>query len=134
MTNEEKIEFLRQYRENGCEIERVRMEIAKWESLACRVTASFGVARGGNGEDRLQCAVEKIDALKNELIDQVGERIALRRWIGGTIASLPDESLRRLLCYRYIDCLTWEQIAERMHYSVMQVHRLHRKALDLLIL
>lgn len=37
---------------------------------------------------------------------------------------------RRLLRYRYLDGMSWEEICEAMAYSWSHVHRIHARALD----
>lgn len=44
------------------------------------------------------------------------------------IDKVEDTLERAILRYRYITCLTWEQIAERMGYSMAQVYRIHNRA------
>lgn len=46
------------------------------------------------------------------------------------IMKLENSSERMLLQSRYIFNETWEQIAERIGYSVMHTHRIHKKALE----
>ena len=36
-----------------------------------------------------------------------------------------------MLSKRYLLMKTWEQIAEEMDYSVVQIHRIHKKALEI---
>lgn len=38
-----------------------------------------------------------------------------------------EDTEKELCKLRYIDGLTWEQIAEKMCYSYTQVHRIHKK-------
>ena len=45
------------------------------------------------------------------------------------IDEVEDVMERALLRYRYITCLTWEQIAEKMGFCLAQVHRIHSRAL-----
>ena len=48
------------------------------------------------------------------------------------ILSIPDADCMRLLCYRYVNMLTWEEIAVLMHYTYQWVAGpLHSKALGL---
>lgn len=54
----------------------------------------------------------------------------LRAEAGALIDTVPDEGLRVLLRYRYLNGATWEHIAHRMGYSCKQAHRLHEKALS----
>lgn len=44
------------------------------------------------------------------------------------IDKVEDTLERAILRYRYITCLTWEQIAERMGYSMAQIYRIHNRA------
>lgn len=39
---------------------------------------------------------------------------------------------RMLLRYRYIDGLTWDQVSEKMHYSLRNVHRMRKEAVRML--
>lgn len=48
------------------------------------------------------------------------------------IADAFPEKYRRLLRLHYIDCLSWEQTADTMHYSVDNIYYLRLKALELL--
>ena len=45
------------------------------------------------------------------------------------IEALEDERQRNVMRLYYLNGLTWEQVAERMHYSREWVCRLHRKAI-----
>lgn len=45
------------------------------------------------------------------------------------IAKLPDE-YRQLFRLRYEEHMTYQQIAEAMHYSPRRIERLHRRGLD----
>lgn len=49
-----------------------------------------------------------------------------------TISELENADYQRLLIYRYLDRLTWEEIAEKLFCSVASVKRWHIKALELL--
>ena len=48
------------------------------------------------------------------------------------IAKLEDETLQMILIYRYIDWLTWNEIATRVYYSDKTVRRKHDLAIGLL--
>ena len=48
------------------------------------------------------------------------------------IAKLEDETLQMILIYRYIDWLTWSEIAARVYYSDKTVRRKHDLAIGLL--
>lgn len=48
--------------------------------------------------------------------------------LSSEIDKVEDVLERAILRYRYITCLTWEQIAEKMGYCLSQVYRIHNRA------
>lgn len=132
MTNQEKKDFLRRYRDNEREIRWLQEEILRWESQSRKTTVSFCGAggTGGSGEDHLQVAIERIVGLQNRLTQQVIERVRLREQIEDVIGTVGDERLRLLLRYRYIEGWTFERIAVELNYSWRQIIRMHGQALD----
>lgn len=70
-----------------------------------------------------------------ELTDKIDHRIdelcAVKAEVMDMIEKIADNKLRELLIARYINCLTFEQIAVKMGCSPRWVMRLHKKALIL---
>lgn len=70
-----------------------------------------------------------------ELIDKIDRRIdelcAVKAEIFDLIEKIPDIKLRGLLIDRYINCLTFQQIADKMEISPRWVMSLHKRALNL---
>lgn len=128
---EDKKAFLSRYGCNELEIERLEQEIELWESRAERMTASFSEAFGkSSGGDRVQNAVGELVELRAALYDRLTDSTTLRLDIEGCLAQVDDDRLRLLLELRYIDGLTWENVAQRMHTEYRWVLRLHKKALE----
>lgn len=135
MTNQDKIAWLRRYREAVAEQDRLMGEIAQWRSLAEKVSPTLsGMPAGGGGPGRMIAAVEHINALEAELAEQIVERVSARREIGQAIGRVPDERLARLLRLRYIDGMTWEKIAVQMDMTYQWVCKLHGKSLELIVI
>ena len=135
MTNQDKIAWLRRYREAAAEQDRLMAEIARWRSLAEWVSPSLsGMPAGSGGPGRMIAAVECLDELEAELAEQIVERVTIRREIGQAIDRLPDERLARLLRLRYIDGMTWEKIAVQMDMTYQWVCQLHGKSLELIVI
>lgn len=104
-----------------------------WESRAQRVTASFSfTAAGGKGEDRIQRATDSLVELRAMLYDKLLDSTEIRLEIERCLASIKDDRLRLLMEYRYINGLTWEQVAETMHCEYRWILRLHKRALALI--
>ena len=135
MTNQEKKEFLQQYRLAEMEEQRLEYEIERWRSRAEKVTPGYSKAPAGGGDGRsMEHTLERLGELAVELTHQRDNLIRLRREIGAAIDTVPDARLRELLRLRYIDGLSFEQIAVRMSYSWRQVIRLHGAALSKVVM
>ena len=133
MTNQEKKAFLHQYGDNEREIRRLEEELDRWESRAEKVTASYSLAPAhGSDDDKVQVAVDNITEVKAMLYDRLTDATELRRIIQAAIDAVGDGRLRNLLAYRYIDGMTFEQIAVEMEVTYVHACRLHGNALNLL--
>ena len=135
MTNQDKKEFLQQYRLAEMEEQRLEHEIERWRSRAERMTAGYSKAPAGGADGRsLENTMEHIDDLTRQLSDQRDRLVTLWREIGMAIDSVPDARLQELLRLRYIEGLSFEQIAVRLDYSWRQVIRLHGAALSKVVM
>lgn len=131
MTNQDKKEFLQQYRLAEMEEQRLEHEIERWRSRAERMTAGYSKAPVGGADGRsMEHTLERLGELAVELTQQRDKLIRLRREIGAAIDTVPDARLRELLRLRYIEGLSFERIAVSMDYSWRQVIRLHGVALN----
>lgn len=126
--------FLSRYADNEREIRRLEEEISRWESRAEKVTSSFSHAPSHCGEDRIQSAVDEIVELRNLLYDRLVDATELRRQIAQSISSVPEQRLRLLLEYRYIDDLTWEAVASALACDYRWTLRLHDRALAAILI
>lgn len=130
LTYEDKIKYLRRYRNAICEINRLEDEIAKWRSLAEKVTASLALAPGGGTGDRISSAVEHIEECIAKRERELSALCVLRDEIGKAIKTVADERLARLLRLRYIDNLRIEEIAEQEHIDSRWVQKLLRRGVE----
>ena len=80
--------------------------------------------------DRVGEITAKIVDLEREINDEIDRSVDIQREIRRSISTVPEQRLRTILEYRYINGLTFEQIAVKMNYSYMQICRLHGKALN----
>lgn len=130
VTNGEKKAILLEYRAIERRINRLIDEKAAWNAKATATTSSFSdMPRSGGGSDKIQTTVEKIIEIEEKLDHEIYALADLRNRIETAVEKLEDGRLRDVMRYRYIDGMKWEQIAVEMHYSYMQVCRLHGKAL-----
>lgn len=69
-------------------------------------------------------------AAYSETIDKrIDELYSIKNEILAAINEVEDNTLRRLLILRYIKFYTWEEIAEKMNYSMRRVYDFHGRAL-----
>ena len=132
MTTREKKEILLKYRSTVREIEWLEREIQQWRSNAERMTASYHAAPASGGSNRrsIEEAVEQIDKLIRRFMDYQSDLIRTRGMIENAIESLRDPVLQEVLQMRYLDGLSFHQIAGKLGYSDRHLVRLHRAALE----
>ena len=82
------------------------------------------------GDEKAIDVLEKILALEKQILQEIDQRITLQTDIHTAIERVSDGKERLLLRYRYIDFLKWEEIADKMNFSLRNIHRLHSRALS----
>ena len=133
MTRQERKEWLERYRNCEREIEIIGLETEEWRSIAEKATPSWTEIKAGNGTDRMQAAIERIDDLRNLLAEEILRLTALRYEIESAIITLPDESMRTLLRMRYINCMRIEDISEKWPMEYRHVQRCINRAVESLV-
>lgn len=113
----------------------INAKLAQVEELRSRAqTVSGGNSPGSHSSqpyDRIGEITAKIVDLECEINEEIDHLVDIQREIRETIAAVPEERLRTLLEYKYLNCMTLEEIAVRMNYSYPQICRLHGRALML---
>lgn len=131
MYNQNTVDYLKQYRDNELEIERLENEITRWDSAAQKVTTSIGnEIRSPSGDSILQRSVEEIDLLKRDLVIKQSHAVMLRREIDAAISTAFPERLQLILRYKYIDGMTYEKIAAKVGKTSRHIQSLHEIAVD----
>lgn len=98
-------------------------------SLQSQDTSKDRVARSRDGSASFTKTVDKIADLEAEINREIDRYVDLKKEIRRVIDDVSDMDKKMCLRYRYIEFMTWEEIAEKMNYSVMQVTRIHGRAL-----
>lgn len=128
--NAEKIKYLSRYIPLSGRINRMLEEQYRWKCLAMKVTQNFSpTPGGGESGSPIERPMDKVDELERKITQAIDELADIRMEIEAVLGQLEDDTLRKLMEYRYIDGLTWEQVAEKMHYSWRHTCRLHGEAL-----
>lgn len=128
--NELKIRYLSRYRRLNERIDRLLEEQSRWREMALKITPTLSqTPGGGESGSPIERPMDKVDELERKITQAIDELADIRMEIEAVLGQLEDDTLRKLMEYRYIDGLTWEQVAEKMHYSWRHTCRLHGEAL-----
>lgn len=116
---------LERYRAGKKELERFMKTYGRLRNLE-------GVA---TGETPWEKEVKKeAEAEKVRLCKMVKKHLQQTREIDNAIEELSDSTQALILRYRYIDGMAWEDITEELCYSIRNVHYMHNKALESLVI
>lgn len=74
--------------------------------------------------------VTKLIDLEKTVDDEMVHLLDLKSAIRETINQVEDVKGILVLRYRYLDFMKWEDLCEKMGYSMRQVHRIHKTALN----
>ena len=131
MTISEKKKLLEQYRDIEAEIQRQKDEYNRVMTAATRITPILsGMPRGGNGEDRIGSAAERLVDIEKRIADEVRRLCQVRERLLRMVNSVEESRLRLILNLRYIDGMTLLKVADKVNYSYMQTRRLLYQALE----
>lgn len=129
--NEQKIRYLSRYRRLNQRIDRLLEEQGRWREKAMRITPVLSPVPGGGGSGSpIERPMDKVLEIDAEINREIDELQTVRQEIRAALNQLEGENLKLLMEYRYIDGLTWEQIAVKMHYGFQWVCKLHGRALN----
>lgn len=129
MTIEEKKDYLRQFQRLNREIEQKQFSLQKLIDSRDRITTILtDMPRGKGNKDRTLISDEIID-LQKDLQDKLKRAMISRMEIKNKIEEIEEIDERIVLIYRYIENLKFEDIADRMSFSIRSIFDLHSKAL-----
>ena len=131
MNYEEKVHWLRRYRDALQLEEELRQELEDQRSRACKTTAALtGMPDGGGDGQALPRAVESIIAAQQEFQAQINLCGATRREVVAVIDQIEEERGHEILRRRYLLGQRFEQIAVEMCLEYRWVRRLHKRAVE----
>lgn len=123
-------EWLLKSRTMERELQQLREAKKKAYTLACGGTINSNQEKVQTSR---QNTVEQKFAVYTEYSKQIDERvdrlIEYRGTMLKTINKLDNSKYRTLLIARYINCETWEKIAEDMNYDLRWVYEINKRAI-----
>lgn len=124
-------EYMKQYRKCRLQIKRYQDEIQELEDLAGHITSNWSSdkVQSSHPPDKLGAIVARISDLKEEQLLKIGEASEVISDILDVIDQVSDPTYQTVLSKRYVACLTWEVIGERMDYDPRWAWELNNRAL-----
>ena len=131
MTYDEKIAFLRRYRDAQRTMRRLLEELQQLQAEATSVSQALsGMPSGGGDGQAIPRAVERIADAESRLVSAYGAALAECSLVKDAIDTVPDPLRRDILTSRYILGQRWERIAADIDRDLRWVLRLHHRAVD----
>ena len=133
MTYDEKLAFLRRYRDAQRTMRRCMEELEQLRSEAASVSQALsGIPSGGGDGQAIPPAVGRGAGAERRPAAAHGTALAERSRVNDAIDTVPDPLRRDILIRRYILGQRWERIAADNDLVMRQVFRLHHRAVEAL--
>lgn len=125
-------EYLRQYKEADRQVKRLEREYEKQLEMIDALGSPLGdgTPHGTNIGNTTAAKALKLIEKTEELLKAKEAAIRVRQEVFDLISSIPGEK-GSVLYERYINGLSWEDVADAVNYSLRQVHNIHRDALKI---
>ena len=109
-------------------------QVSALNNMAMKATSTISdmPGRATRNIHQMEDVVAKIIDLQNEINAEIDELVDLKAEIMGVIKGLENLEYQTLLELRYLCFKPWEQIAIDLGYSINNVFKMHRKALEVL--
>ena len=115
-------------------IDAYKIELQNLRDNANRITPAYSLAPGGGGSgQRIENAMARIVDIENNIKQDTEIQLLAIDEIHSLMALVNDPLLKLLLHKRYVLYEKWEKIAVDLNYSWKQTHRLHNKALNMIV-
>lgn len=106
-----------------------RAKLERDRSLAERISRTGDGSGGGQGNGT-ENALLRLAQTEAETREHLRELVDIREEISAAIRTVDDPDMQAILVRHYLAYETFEQIAEKMHYSFITIRRKHKAALD----
>ena len=131
MTYDEKLAFLRRYRDAQRTMRRCMEELEQLRGEAASVSQALsGIPSGGGDGQAIPRAVERIADAESRLVSAYGAALAERSQVEKVIETVPDPLRRDILIRRYILGQRWERIAADNNFTLRRVLQIHHKTVE----
>lgn len=121
----------------SAQINELYTQLQELRATGTRITPSYSVEAAGGGDNNTskpEQAALAIYELEQEINAKIEQQRKAVKQTYDLIDLLDDELLKLVMLKRYIGHKLWEEIAVEMGYSWRQVHRLHGRALNSILI
>lgn len=126
-------EFLKQYQYAVDLVERYEAEYKRAEEEIDAIGSTLsgdGTPHGTGISRKTESKAIKLSEIRDKWKKARDDAFEVRQQVLNVIIDIPDVE-GKILYERYINLLTWEQIAEKLYYSYTGVFYAHGRALDI---
>lgn len=106
-----------------------RAKLERDRSLAERISRTGDGSGGGQGNGT-ENALLRLAQTESETRERLRELVDIREEISTAIRKVDDPDMQAILVRHYLAYETFEQIADKMHYSFITIRRKHKAAID----
>ena len=104
--------------------------IERLRDMATNITVNLDEKVNGGKTGGRASTIEKIVDLQKKVNEEIDSLVDMFCEIRQTIESLCNEDEKLLLTLRYVEFMKWEEIAQKLSFSLTQVHRIHNRAIE----
>lgn len=123
-------EYLRQLKTLDNIINAKLLEKERIRALGEKITPSLTErVQGGDMGDKVADTVIKLVELDKQIQEDIDKMVDLKKEATENINRIQDSRCRIVLSMYYLSNLTFEEIAENVHYSYRWVRRIHKKGI-----
>lgn len=124
--------YLQQIRLYDSHISTKLEDLHHLKEMVTKITPTLkdDVVSCGGDQDKLGDAIAKIVDLEAEIDRDIDRYVAAKQKISATLDKLTDPDQLQVLHKRYVQYMTWEQIACEMNMSYRNVCYIHGKGLQ----
>lgn len=116
------------------EIDSLLLQREELMTTRNRITASLnGMPRAGNDPHKIETWVDKLIAIDNKLDAQIDRLFESNDFTRERINRLPTSHMKNAMLFHYINGMSWQETADKMHYSIQRVYQWRATALKILI-
>lgn len=126
-----KKEYLAGYRKACKKIESLKEQLKSLLEIEQSVRSQqlLDMPKGSNRHQDLSDLMVKLEDLQAQIADAITDSCKIKLEIEEMLWKLDDPEEARVLRFRYIYFMTWEEISETMNYSNRQIHYIHKNAI-----